>query len=248
MVPPPGATVLFDGSSLEAWDNAEKDDRGFFAPLDPVTMTRKRFSDFSLHLEFRLPFLPLKQGQSRANSGLKFLIEKALYAEIQILDSFGNEPRTDECGGIEVLFPPDVVAGFPPLAWQTYDIHLTTADPADTSGSPKGRMTVWHNGILIHRDRVVTMGQAVNIALRKYGDPIYFRNIWILEGNDRYPFLPGASIRPEKREAALPFRSRVRVASYPDASGPSVWISGPEGAYRPNGSRIPAIPSRNNPK
>ncbi len=237
--PPPHATVLFDGSSLAEWDNAEVDARRFFAPLAPVAMTRRKFSNFSLHLEFRLPFIPFAMGQTRANSGLKFLIAKFLFAEIQILDSFGNEPREDECGGIEVQYPPDVVASFPPLAWQTYDIHLITPVSADSEAVGKGYMTVWHNGILIHPGRELgSMVSAVNIALQKNGDPVYFRNMWILDGDPAYPFFPGAAIvigkavRPHSQrqgtEGGKPGSSLVRHRA----------LLGQDAAYLSDGRRV----------
>jgi hypothetical protein len=251
LAPPAQATVLFDGSSLDEWDNASIDGRGFFAPLDPVATTKKRFTDFSMHMEFRLPFMPFARGQARGNSGLKFLIAGAFFAEIQILDSFGNIPQTDECGGIEVLFQPELVASFPPLTWQTYDIHLTTPVFPDTATIKvgKGVMTVWHNGILIHAGRELpAMAAAVNVALQKYVDPLVFRNMWILEGNDHYPFFPGAAIRTGKPEGATVGSGNSKgtgiMQSIGNGRARSILLRGPGGLYLSDGTRAYGLPPR----
>jgi hypothetical protein len=232
--PPPQATVLFNGGSLDAWDNAVKDDRSFLTPLDPLAVTRKKFSNFSLHLEFREPFMPFIQGQGRGNSGIKLMTADMLFAEIQIVDSFGNEPLEDECGGIEILFAPDLVASFPPLTWQTYDIHLSTPDLPDSGAVDKAIITVWHNGILIHAGRTLpAMARAVNIALQKNSDPVFFRNIWIIEGDDGYPFFPGSAVRGRKAEEhARPYRGG-------SIEGLTPRFRGPAGFYTPDGRRLP---------
>jgi hypothetical protein len=242
LAPPSGATVLIGGGALTAgslaeWDNASLDTNGHFVPLEPVAATRKTFSDFSMHIEFRLPFVPSAMGQARGNSGLKFLLPKAFFAEIQLLDSFGNEPETDECGGIEVLFKPDVNATLPPLTWQTFDIHLVTPAAADTPVVGKGVINVWHNGILIHSGRVLpSMASSVNIALQKYVSPVAFRNMWILEGNDRYPFFPGAAIRSGDKTRGS---KRTAIRSDPPLRpSHAVRLRGPDGLYAPDGSRI----------
>lgn len=228
--PPAQAAVLFDGSAPSAWRNGVLDSSGWFAPLEREAVTLAGFSDFSLHVEFRLPFLPHLAGQSRANSGLRFLTDKLLFSEIQILDSFGGQPGTEECGGIESEYPPLVMAAFPPLSWQTLDIHLTTPAKADTVAVGNGRMTVWHNGILIHPGREMPyMGSEVNIALQNLDAPGAFRNIWLVEGNDHYPFLPGMAAR---RRDAGPRATRAR------RNGDASRVEGPRGGYRADGVRI----------
>ncbi|MDB5103644.1 MAG: hypothetical protein JWP91_1333 [Fibrobacteres bacterium] len=239
LAPPENATVLFGGGSVEEWTNAKLGAGGFLEPLEREAVTRKSFSNFSLHVEFRLPFLPFSIGQARANSGLRFLTATALFTEIQTLDSFGSEPGTEECGGIESMFPPVVMAVFPPMAWQTYDIHLTTPVGPDTG---EARMTVWQNGILIHPGRIIPrMASAVNIALQNLDSAGAFRNMWVLEGNDRYPFFPGAAVRSRDAGRNPSGRSTERVPIQGKRGGnPSaIRFIGPGGNFLSNGIRIP---------
>ena len=120
--PPAGAIVLFDGTNLDEW---EKDAR--ITPrklLGPGATTRRKFQDFTLHVEFMISYVPQTQsiGQ-RPNSGV-YLQQ---HYEIQILDSFGVVMRTHDCGVLYAQITPPINMCYPPLAWQTYDIDFTAA-------------------------------------------------------------------------------------------------------------------------
>ena len=83
---------------------------------------------------------------------------------------------------------------FPPLLWLTYDIELKMAkfDAAGTKTSP-ATMTVRHNGVLIHdryvlppvppgRDESQSKDRERGpIYLQDHGNPVRFRNIWVVE-------------------------------------------------------------------
>lgn len=184
--PPEGATVLFDGSNLEAWDNGRFVEVAGKNYLGVGVRTKDTFQDFRLHLEFRTPFMPASRGQSRGNSGM-YLLDQY---ECQVLDSFGLEGKDNECGGIYKVSKPDVNMCFPPLSWQTYDVEFTAAKfDEDGKKTADAITTIRHNGVVIHGDRqlpAATPGGGRRdetrgaLYLQNHGDPVVFRNIWIV--------------------------------------------------------------------
>lgn len=178
--PPPGAVVLFRRGKNEFHGSTDEHDR-----LMEGATTKDAFRDFSLHLEFRTPFEPGLTQQKRGNSGV--YLQKRY--ELQVLDSFGLEGEHDECGGIYKQRRPDVNMAFPPLAWQTYDIDFRAARfEGDTRVTP-ARMTVRHNGTLIHDDVELTGPTGLGapetpapgpIFLQDHGNPVRYRNVWLV--------------------------------------------------------------------
>ena len=59
--PPAGAEILFDGTTAEAWRNGKIDERHF---LQSGTTSKAIYTNFSLHLEFLLPFKPSGPGNT----------------------------------------------------------------------------------------------------------------------------------------------------------------------------------------
>lgn len=185
MKPPAGAKVLFDGSSADAFENGKIDPNGLL--IQGVT-SKHKFQDVSVHLEFQLSYMPTASGQGRANSGCYL---QGRY-EVQILDSFGLEGKNNECGGIYSIRDPQTNMCFPPIAWQTYDIDFTAAK-YDAAGkkTADAKITVKHNGVVIHKDvplpktttaaPVAEGPQPGPLYLQDHGNPIRFRNIWIVE-------------------------------------------------------------------
>ncbi|MSR57808.1 MAG: DUF1080 domain-containing protein [Planctomycetaceae bacterium] len=182
--PPCGAIVLFNGTNTDRFTNGSLTADG---GLNVGADTREAFGDFTLHLEFRTPFLPEARDQGRANSGVYL---QGRY-EVQILDSFGLDGLNNECGGLYKTQPPIVNMCFPPLSWQTYDIDFTAArfDAGWIKTSP-ARMTVRHNGIVVHKDFAIPNKTGAGAAegpdprpirLQAHGNPVHFRNIWIVE-------------------------------------------------------------------
>ena len=182
--PPESGLVLFDGSNADAWTNGHMDERKLLAG---GTKSKQKFGDFTLHVEFRIPFKPTARGQARGNSGV-YLQDRY---EVQVLDSFGLNGESNECGGIYSKIKPRVNACFPPLSWQTYDVDFEAARfDADGKKTKNAIVTVRHNGILIH-DHVEIPGSTGGgqketadpgpIQLQGHGNPVFFRNIWIVE-------------------------------------------------------------------
>jgi hypothetical protein len=189
--PPAGAKVLFNGSSTEQFVGAKMTDDHL---LRMGPHTKDAVGDFRLHLEFRVPYMPYARGQGRANSGV--YIQQRY--EVQILDSFGLSGAKNECGAMYEQRPPEVNMALPPLAWQTYDIWFRQPRwSADGKEKLKpATITVLHNGVQIHRDYALTNKtgggkpegpEEFPIALQDHGNPVVFRNIWLVPGQGVYP-------------------------------------------------------------
>ena len=185
--PPAGAVVLFDGTNTDAWDHG-KVENGLLSVMVPNGQTSKqKFADCTVHVEFMLPFMPRARGQARANSGVYL---QGRY-EVQVLDSFGLEGKNNECGGIYEISDPKVNMCYPPLQWQTYDIDYTAARYQDGKKTANARMTVKHNGVVVQdnvevgrdtRAAVVKEGpDAGPLHLQNHGNPVFYRNIWVVE-------------------------------------------------------------------
>lgn len=186
--PSKGAVVLFDGSSKDAWQGGRVDEKTKLLNTDGKDIkTADKFMDYTMHLEFMLPYRPAARGQGRGNSGF-YQVD---HYEVQILDSFGLMGKNNECGGVYQKADSIVNGCLPPLQWQTYDIEFTNAR-ADAEGqkTANARMTVKLNGIVIHDDLEVdgktggSRGEAEGtpgpIKLQGHGNPLQFRNVWIV--------------------------------------------------------------------
>jgi hypothetical protein len=187
--PPDGAVVLFDGTSADHWENGKMASGHLLAT---GCSSKRHFSNYKLHVEFRTPYKPTATGQQRGNSGI--------YCggrwETQILDSFGLVGNDNECGGIYSISKPRLNMCLPPLVWQTYDIEFTAAK-FQASGKREAwpRITVRLNGVLVHEDLELAKdftasapiskpldGAEGPVFLQDHSNPVVFRNIWIVPG------------------------------------------------------------------
>jgi len=93
LAPPSNAVKLFNEKDLSNWQTRNGNPAGWevkdgiitVVPSTGDIMTKERFTDFYLHLEWMEPDMPDAKGQAKGNSGV-FL--QGLY-EIQVLDSYG---------------------------------------------------------------------------------------------------------------------------------------------------------------
>ncbi len=186
--PPDGALVLFDGTGVDAWKNGKIVEDHLLAQ---GATTKRTFRDFHLHVEFRLPFKPTARGQERGNSGI-YLQRRY---EIQVLDSFGLAGDKSECGAVYEQTPPAVNMCYPPLSWQTYDIDFQAARyGADGKKTADAVVTVVHNGVKVHDKQDIPAKTGYGdkeadapgpINLQDHGNPVYFRNVWVVVPKDQ---------------------------------------------------------------
>ncbi|HOK08036.1 MAG TPA: DUF1080 domain-containing protein [Candidatus Hydrogenedens sp.] len=191
--PPEGAVVLMDGKSLDKWDvkpHWQLVEDGSAKTVATSLWTKEEYGDGLYHIEFMCPFMPNETGQARGNSGVYIF---GRY-EVQVLDSFGDLPADNLCGGIYKAATPKVCASLPPLQWQTYDITFTGPKFDENGKKIKNAfITVYHNGILIH-DNVELKGPTPGgvseqetpkgvLMLQDHGDPVRYRNVWYQPAN-----------------------------------------------------------------
>lgn len=208
--PPSDAIILFDGKDLNEWVSVKDNGparwivkNGVFT-VDKSTGnigTKRKFTNYQLHIEWQIPSNVTGEGQSRGNSGL-FLASTGggdSGYELQILDSYNNKTYTNgQAGSIYKQSTPLVNANRKPGEWQCYDV-IWTAPVFNEDGSLKStaKVSVLFNGVLIQNNFEVKgptqyIGQpsyakahgASSIKLQSHGDksePISFRNIWIRE-------------------------------------------------------------------
>ena len=168
--PPEGATVLFEGTSTDAFGGGKiAEEKLLFRGVN----SKKPFGVGKYHFEFRTPFQPKARGQGRGNSGVY-----VIGIEVQVLDSFGLDGKKDECGAFYSMKTPDVNMCFPPLSWQTYDIEIKEGEKGESVA------TVIHNGVKVHDNVVIKKDKPKpqTINLQDHGDYVVYRNIWVLEG------------------------------------------------------------------
>ncbi|HVJ80381.1 MAG TPA: DUF1080 domain-containing protein [Planctomycetia bacterium] len=192
--PPADAVVLFDGKSTEGWTRRGGGECGWIAadgelrckPGAGDVVTTAKFGDAQIHVEFATPLMPDAKGQGRGNSGVYL---QGRY-EVQVLDSYKAETYPDgQCAAVYKQAVPLVNACRPPLEWQTYDIvfHQAKLGPDGKKSAP-ARVTMFHNGVLVHDDVELKNhspgeidkreGTPGPILLQDHGNTVKFRNLW----------------------------------------------------------------------
>lgn len=190
--PPSDAVILFDGTDLSHWNNAERwtvEDGAMVAGRGDI-VSKEEFGDCQLHIEWSAPTEIKSSGQGRGNSGVFFMNTY----EIQILDSYENDTYFDgQAGGIYKQTPPMVNAMRAPGQWNVYDVFWTAPRfREDGSLESPAYITAVHNGVLIlnhfelqgdtpyHRPpEYKAHAPKGPIRLQDHGNPVRFRNIWV---------------------------------------------------------------------
>ena len=207
--PPTDALVLFDGTNLDQWVSVKDGSPAGWKVADGVVTvvkpagdiaTRRSFTNYQLHIEWRIPSAITGSGQARGNSGV-FLASVGNGAngyELQVLDSYGNTTYVNgQAGSMYKQYPPLVNANRKPGEWQTYDVIWTAPTfHADGTLATPAYVTAIHNGVLV-QNHVALNGFTLYIGkpfykqhgpspilLQAHGDPsepLSYRNIWLRE-------------------------------------------------------------------
>ncbi len=207
---PSDAVILFDGKNLDEWVSVKdpKSPAGWTVADGVMTVnkskgniqTKRSFTDYQLHIEWKIPANITGSGQARGNSGV-FLASTGPGDdgyEMQVLDCYNNTTYVNgQTASIYKQSIPLANACKKPGEWQTYDI-VWTAPRFNDDGTLKSpaRVTAFHNGVLVQNNfelKGVTkyIGSpeykkhgASPIKLQAHGDPsepISYRNIWVRE-------------------------------------------------------------------
>jgi len=200
--PPSDAIVLFDGKDLSKWQTMDKKTKA----MEPAAWTvengytyskggigdlvsKEKFGDIQLHLEFATPTEIDGTSQWRANSGVLLMHRY----EIQVLDSWDNPTYADgQVGAIYGQWPPLVNASKKPGEWQTYDILFEAPKFEGEKLVKPGYATVIHNGVMLHHHKQIIgrmahrvvgtyepHGDEEPLALQDHDTRVRFRNIWV---------------------------------------------------------------------
>jgi hypothetical protein len=206
---PSDAIILFDGKNLDEWvQNSDGSPAKWNVKGDILTVnkkygnieTKRKFTNYQLHIEWRVPASITGSGQARGNSGV-FLASigkgDAGY-ELQVLDSYNNKTYVNGmAGSLYKQAIPLANPGRKPGEWQTYDV-VWTAPTFNDDGSVKttAHATVFFNGVLVENNfelkgPTLYIGKPEykahgpsQIKLQAHGDksePLSYRNIWVRE-------------------------------------------------------------------
>jgi hypothetical protein len=207
--PPSDALVLFDGKDLSKFAHSKGGQLvdaqwavrdGYFevVPKTGGIVTREKFGDIQLHLEFAMPNPGRGASQDRGNSGVIFMG----FYEVQVLDSFENITYADgQAASIYGEYPPLVNAPRRPGEWQTYDIVFEAPRFKGPTLVTPAYLTVIWNGVLVQHRRAL-MGRTsatmtvhgytahdaeLPFSLQDHSHPVRFRNVWVrrLKGYDQ---------------------------------------------------------------
>ena len=209
LIGPGGHSLVAEGDGPGGW--TFEDGVLTASPRWDSVLTAEAYRDFRLHLEFAVNLSEDENLEARGNSGV--YIQQRY--EVQIHDSFAT-PWADyaawQCGSLYRLKKPDQPASWPALAWQTYDIVFRAARFDQETKSENARITVFHNGRLIHDDfplpRKTGAGEpegpeARPIKFQGHHNEVQFRNAWI-EALDLESMPVVAADDPRRLQKGLP--------------------------------------------
>ena len=207
--PPEGAIVLFDGSNCDHFDKGRMEDKYLCEGTKTVKKFKSFKLHMEFRLPYKPGRFP--SNQDRGNSGVytfnryetqlleSFGLHYNHFKENEWKDQFikemGIAPQSDRkqwCACFYKFKTPDLNMSYPPLAWQTYEIEFTAPVFEGKKKVKNARITVVHNGVTVQNDVEMVQGGTGagrgrgevpegEIYLQGHGNPVRFRNMWIVE-------------------------------------------------------------------
>lgn len=205
LAPPSDAIVLFDGKDLSQWvqsirgggtrEPKWKVENGYIeiVPRTGRLMTKEKFGDCQLHVEWQIPLEAKGDGQSIGNSGIEFMTRY----EIQVLESNSHLTYADGgAGAIYGVWAPLANPTRPQGEWNSYDIFFEAPRFENEKLVKPAYITVLFNGVLVqnHKDFLGTTiwrkvgtytahAPEMPLSLQDHSQPVRFRNIWLRKLN-----------------------------------------------------------------
>lgn len=199
---PSDAIVLFNGSDLSHWQTRPSPTAAA-APANwklgdgyvevavgtGDLVSKEKFGDMQLHIEWSSPNPPVSTSQGRGNSGV-FLMDRY---EVQVLDPWNNPTYADgQAAAIYGQWPPLANPGRKPGEWNVYDVIFEAPQMDGEKLLKPAFVTVIFNGVLVQNHKEA-MGPTIyrqvahyaaqppedSISLQNHGNPVRFRNIWV---------------------------------------------------------------------
>lgn len=189
--PPSDAVVLFDGKDLSQWRPGRWTiEDGVIEAGRGDLVSAREFGDCQIHLEWQAPDPPRGHPLNRGNSGVLLMGR----FEIQIFDSYSTHIYPDgQAAAIYGQTPAMVNATRKPGHWQSFDIVFLAPCWKGGKLERPARVTVFHNGVLVHHNQEiygtvaherlpgpypdgVTSGPLI---LTGHNNPVRFRNVWV---------------------------------------------------------------------
>ncbi|MBM3797482.1 MAG: DUF1080 domain-containing protein [Acidobacteria bacterium] len=201
---PADAEILFDGHSLSKWQMKSragefaaanwKVENGYVEIVSPQGMrwnmiTKDKYGDCQVHLEWMIPAEVNGRGQAGGNSGVELMSRY----EVQVLESYENVTYADgQAAALYGQHPPLVNVSPKKGEWNSYDIYFTAPRFDGDKLVKPAYVTVVHNGVLVHHHQEI-LGPAAHrrnapykahapeepLSLQDHGHPVRYRNIWI---------------------------------------------------------------------